>query len=1128
MPSSSSSSSSRVSPLVACILFLVTTFGLFSFLIPIMLDDEDTDYTILNNNDLSSFSSLSKKNIQKVRSLAMEVGKRLRKTLISSNNDDRIPVDNAAASIIYRATAKRNQGFLIGDDLTDVLLSSVISESYPETKDTLVSISKYAEIYFDGSIEGSMEDPFKRLQHDIPSLYVLSICRHYKRFSHGQQSMVRIPFERAATYIARHVSDEGLYDIRNPVNNKNKGGSNGASNSNSNGPMLVVSTLRQAEAAAALRCVGSLFSSITSDSKGEYYLNAGERLRRGLFKFYRSYEEALDGYGPFDLGIAVDPTSFLSSTKSKLTMKDVLSKPLDTLSFKRVRGLTSDLPLLLLFLEHRDLPAQVIQEIADASSLLATPLGLKLGRDLGGIAGNRGGVVGAAGVGAIYSISAPWRVTPIEQAAILIGALKHMLPLSGHTVGSNIGDETGTYDFAAADALSALIDVVLRVAPVLSSLENESAARSSENLRLKLANLQTNYEKERRKNNEKETAILQNMADQLDDTNDDASNGGGLANRVIAKNKLAKLQQLQQDAQLRNKDNMLPSPPPPLAKLLNTTDPLTTLSVVAFNFVFPEHLVPLASGDIPIDPRASIIDISSLDLLRSESGNPGDLFRTRLTGRLNDAGRPDLANAVRAASKGDAAARYQIIQYLLSTMRYPENGLAVIRPSEASAVAVAASLSSNQSVTPVEHVVVEVLRHDHLEKEEAVSDSATNNQNNPNVAAPGPGAKDAIVNPATSRSTSTPTILVRGDGHPLSITTAIAARFFRSLYEAAYTWLQEREQALNGENRNHNNEEKKQAVPGEIYIPALDSNNNNNDNDNNNGILGRIERLRQKAMKVNFKQVTSSNPKHHVVSSASMLLYLTSRAADVSILVDNFNWLKDPQLSTWRQKAGTLVSSSNIEDNNSNNNKRNLLDTNRQKPIPSPLGINYNLLTIYNNLCEENNDNTVTFNGKDLPKKSSHSWYNECCNQQFTNKIRDISNQISTMNEEKSKAILYGSIDAIPTFTCSAHHQEPISVSCAYINDDFCDCEGDAADESNTSACSSYVLGAAFYCPSGIHEIQKGNLVNSNNNDKIIPLRLSLAELAKIQPSRLSLYGYIPASKVKDGIRDCVEGEDEQ
>jgi hypothetical protein len=130
-----------------------------------------------------------------------------------------------------------------------------------------------------------------------------------------------------------------------------------------------------------------------------------------------------DGLGPFHVGVVIGPTEAQDTP---------------------VRSLSSELPLLLLFLEPGDLPDSVISWLADTALALQTPVGLRTGRTAPDYtsthADMRRGMAADAGVASSFQLAsglAPtgrrtadrevhWHVSPVEQAAILLGVSKHV------------------------------------------------------------------------------------------------------------------------------------------------------------------------------------------------------------------------------------------------------------------------------------------------------------------------------------------------------------------------------------------------------------------------------------------------------------------------------------------------------------------------------------------------------------------------------------------------------------------------------------------------------------------------------------------------------------------------------
>ncbi len=104
----------------------------------------------------------------------------------------------------------------------------------------------------------------------------------------------------------------------------------------------------------------------------------------------------------------------------------------------------------------------------------------------------------------------------------------------------------------------------------------------------------------------------------------------------------------------------------------------------------------------------------------------------------------------------------------------------------------------------------------------------------------------------------------------------------------------------------------------------------------------------------------------------------------------------------------------------------------------------------------------------------------------------------------------------LPTFACTLSGggggggggaPEAVQVPCSWAEDDVCDCTGDGGDEYMTNACSS-VQGTFFYCASGALRVEGGALTPATGTGAADAF-------------------FIDAIKVHDGVRDCVEGEDE-
>lgn len=115
---------------------------------------------------------------------------------------------------------------------------------------------------------------------------------------------------------------------------------------------------------------------------------------------------------------------------------------------------------------------------------------------------------------------------------------------------------------------------------------------------------------------------------------------------------------------------------------------------------------------------------------------------------------------------------------------------------------------------------------------------------------------------------------------------------------------------------------------------------------------------------------------------------------------------------------------------------------------------------------------------------------------------------------------------SFPQFTCAvaATPSAPLlgAVSCAAVLDGYCDCPGDGSDEPASAACSP---AGWFWCASGARVVDKGALVPALA--LATHVQVAAAGAGAVLPDANPALGYIPSSKVGDGIADCVSGEDE-
>jgi hypothetical protein len=176
-----------------------------------------------------------------------------------------------------------------------------------------------------------------------------------------------------------------------------------------------------------------------------------------------------------------------------------------------------------------------------------------------------------------------------------------------------------------------------------------------------------------------------------------------------------------------------------------------------------------------------------------------------------------------------------------------------------------------------------------------------------------------------------------------------------------------------------------------------------------------------------------------------------------------------------------------------------------------------------------------------LSSASSNSqppcWYEQCCVP-----LKALADTKSKDGDAASAVVL---VSSLPTFTCSKNKADKKasssrSLPCSYILDGFCDCaEGLDEPQSTKAVCND---GGLFRCgPKGAFAVSKGSLEHAPENKDaegkaqasgLLPLgylssEASYEQLMKLQPHERASLGFIDASKVKDGVKDCVDGEDE-
>jgi len=1006
-----------------CLLSFLIFFTITSFLLPYIFASDDDDVT--TNSRLGAPPHLS------LSSLLRRVSANLENDWKKARRDVKLhPTDLAASVLSFRAAfvqtqvVKQEEGEEDDDEeeIVSVLLGALMSERNDFEVAAMLERSRpLVRPYFFTSSVGKSVTQSQRLKrsssiqkHEISALFVLASCRVFEESSRRFGSGLRDDMILATDGLSSRVTNEGLLDLHH------KDDQNNIDDNDNNNQERFYSTLRQGESLAALRCSGAKLNH-------KEYFETAERLRRGLFLFYSAVEN--------DSG-ALDDSNFKSPFATS-TLIDKNGKALQN------RELTTQLPMLLLFLEHRDVPAQVIQEIAETSMALLTPVGLqeesKVSSDL-----NKKSTATTSLPHGTRAWS--WRVSPIEQAIAFAGIVKHMLPLSGrlNAGGNSVGDEAGAGDLLSADSLSALIDGVLRVEQALMQLEEESASRMSEKVRQTMSVFYKDLRDEplggisdiRIKSLLRNTAKFQKHL------------GDSAAAAVLGK--------LQRSISKRAGNNpkswsssenalfALPSLPPSISLLLNATSLLDD-SYNNVLFTFPQFLTPLHSSDRPLSPRLVADAASSFSWpeLRDSESAQGKQIRAELSDRLVAAGEDSLAAIVRDVSTANTTtppltALAPLIEEIANGMRYPQTGgLLVVRTRDS---------ETEETIIP-EQVVVEVLRHQHsaaalTEDENGNGKSDNSNSDSIDDSSIDASSPQRLVKKDSVKHSNT--VLVRGNGRPFHSSTAVAAVFFRRLFENAYTWLKGRDALVVAEEKM---KKVKNDAPIKLWI---------NEND----------ALRSK----------SKSPQ---ISSSAMQAYLHSGAADASLLAVDFEWLKDPLLSKYRNiRGGEERSILNKTHFKPFGNIGKIMEESKTQPRVEQIDENVYM----KRLCSDSSGD-----------RSKSAWFKSCC-----------LDAVATSTFSST---------SLPTFQClsvTSGQELFTTLPCRFAEDDFCDCLVDGADEVTTSACSTIEdksrrePNLGFHCASGVRsDPPRGILLGGGQSN------------------------YISYKKVKDGVADCNNGEDE-
>lgn len=1033
-----------------CLLSFLIFFTITSFLLPYIFADDEA----LSSNNSVTPSHLS------LSSLLRKVSKNLEIDWKKKRRDAKLyPTDLAASLLAFRTAfsqsldEKEIKEEEDEEEIVSVLLGALMSDRNDvEIASMLERSRSIVRPYFFNSRR--MKRSSIDQKHEISALFVVVACRVFEVSKQQFGSGLHEDMILATNGLISRITEEGLLNLLD----------DSSTFDDINDQRRFFSTLRQGESIAALRCSGAILNQ-------KEYLVAAERLRRGLFSFYSAVDEN-----------DIADVNYDSNLKSPFATSVTIDKAGNE---NRKNALSTQLPMVLLFLEHRDIPSQVIQEIAEMSSALVTPVGLKEEMLLDDVTFSKK----SSTLTHKPSLS-PWRVSPIEQAISFAGIVKHMLPLSGrlNAGGNSVGDEAGAGDLLSADSLSALIDGVLRVEQALVQLEGESASRMSDNVRQKILSFYKDLEAEPPSGiaDTRISSLLRNTAKFQKRLGDTAAAAVlGKIQRSVSKRAGKKSSIVSEQLTLT-----LPSLPPAISTLLNASLMLNTQ--LDFNpvsnsllFTFPEFLTPLHSSDRPVSPRlvADAAAPFSWPELRDGESVQGRTLRGELSDRLETVGQDSLASVIRRTAIGNGGTSNTakttstststtampplkelapLIEEIARGMRYPIGGLSIVRTQDA---------ETEEEIIP-EQVVVEVLRHQHNAAVSSVDEISGSNNNgdslvdDSNIDVSSPQRllkKDSVKH--------TNTILVRGNGRPFHLSTAVAAVFFRRLFENAYEWLKGRdalvlaEEKLKAKSRKDNS-----ASPVKLWLSE-----NNNDGSK-----------------------ADTPPR---ISSSAMQAFLHSGAADASLLAVDFEWLKDPLLSKYRNIRGGEELSM-IKKNSMT------VDTN-------------------NNVIEKSNERIIK-NSDDISRMEKEENFRKQQQQQqhdeYSRHMKQLCDGGNDVSSDPSKSVWYKSCcldiatasasDAasLPTFQCLSkegdYSNKLLTLPCSLAEDDYCDCLLDGADEVTTSACSLLddkirkepIIG--FLCASGV------------KNDP---------------PRSLSGGGqYISFTKVNDGVTDCIEEEDER
>jgi hypothetical protein len=1095
------------------------------------------------------------------------------------------PADRVATLLLLRAQGSAVDAMSAAEG-AELLLAGLLA--LPGDAESREAVRRAAPLV--RALSSGGDEPSSGTPHHVPSLFLLALCRQWGAFNTSARRFLQGAVEDTVQHLESRVSRLGTFDAR---------GMSGGHHSDALGSKpLLVSSLVQVQVMAALRCSGSLLLPSLSEEGGGQLASeafaAAERLRRGLSGLHLSFQEAGDGEGPFDVGSTLPAAPAPSKS------------PLEAGGMRRVRKLTSLLPMMLLFLDDGDVSQETLGQIATASLSLSSPVGVSLWAQ----------PVPGASPAALQS----WRVSPLEQAVIVAGAVKHMLRSALRAKGGAEDEGSADAEWAAADGLLLLVDAAMRCAAPLAVLEREALERSQETLNgilhlIKAGGASTSGPATA----SAEFAFAHNL---------ELLAGGTLTPSAF--------QALQASASLEDVLKPQQNSPEAVEPLLTAIQGQVFLSATIHALTFPEFLTPLWEGDEPFVPRSAPPPMLSALLGKLAQGGALGL---RLLGVRRGVG----SEATPMASPTPPL----FYSSLNSTtfLFYPPKGLKVLRHE---------TFTGRASMQ--EHVVLTVpsSRNQRAQQPEAGAFfySAEHSMG---------GGEEGVL--GLKEILASNVLQVRGDGMTLSLGTSASAIFFRKLYEEAIRW-----------HRAVKDAEAKGGMGGAATgsygagspIPEVGA-----------GASGRLSSLLAASKRLaasmgknivaaaawpikrlrSTRSALASTP----ITSKAMLMYLCSGAADVTLMARGFAWapasllerfrglsvaeleeaprqgigsggakeggkaVRDsltppaaPYIHTGEENATAEALGHAVENKGGRDDafiKRlteaaeSRLNANlpvasaaaadvfarpstdfpsppltaagaspsNSPPVSAPLAapsraanatklplapqppfgpklpINItagsgkvhvgNPLESLGHAKEEAVDGAFGFGliqkaHKRSPLASAASFVNisrvyaRLCGTLLQKPVgapEPVWSTCCRSGEGGLHALLPTSAigsdsilpeAALPTFSCTVtdagstasskdlHHQAvAVNLPCSRAEDDYCDCSADGADEYTTDACSA-VPDTFFYCASGA-------------------LRVSDGDLVKVVASGLIESNYIPAIKVRDGTKDCWDGEDE-